>query len=264
MERLVEATDAAEAGGERNIGHGQIGLVDELLGEENAARLRHRDRCSAEVLLEETSQLAPRQTKGLGQHFNITIVEGARLDQRQRPRHRGRAAMPNGDVWRELGPASQAGPKTGRLGGGGGEVVADVLPVWTRRADRPAIDAGRLNGGEDPPIEAGIVGREGVVAGGDVNLHAGIIGAASPSVSRFSDISTIARFAVIQRWLAAPISATAGHPSRPPHATCVPYLPARHATSGAISVNIHTPRSCHPSSSAITTPGSAQARPLPR
>ena len=43
VEGLVEATEASEAGGERDFCHGHLGFVDELLGEENAAGLRDGD-----------------------------------------------------------------------------------------------------------------------------------------------------------------------------------------------------------------------------
>jgi hypothetical protein len=44
LERIVEAAQAAEPGGERDLGHRQIALVDQPLGEVQAARLRHRER----------------------------------------------------------------------------------------------------------------------------------------------------------------------------------------------------------------------------
>ena len=43
-ERIVEAAQAAKAGGERDLCHWQIALVDQSLGEVQAARLRDRER----------------------------------------------------------------------------------------------------------------------------------------------------------------------------------------------------------------------------
>ena len=52
LESLVEPAHAAEARCHRHLGHGQAGLLDQLLGEQHAPRLRDRDRRGAEVLAE--------------------------------------------------------------------------------------------------------------------------------------------------------------------------------------------------------------------
>ena len=46
----IETANRAESRGERNLMHGQRGLVDQFLGEMQTARLRHRDRSCAEVM----------------------------------------------------------------------------------------------------------------------------------------------------------------------------------------------------------------------
>jgi hypothetical protein len=51
-ERFVEAPDAAESGCEGDFGHGHLGFVDELLGEEDTAGLRYSDWGGSEVLME--------------------------------------------------------------------------------------------------------------------------------------------------------------------------------------------------------------------
>jgi hypothetical protein len=43
-ERLIESANAAEPRGKRDLRHRQARLVNKLLGEENAAGLRHRNR----------------------------------------------------------------------------------------------------------------------------------------------------------------------------------------------------------------------------
>src|SRR5690606_29098245 len=54
-------------------------------------------------------------------------------------------------------------------------------------ADRPAVDAGGLHPGEQPPVEAGVPGADGAVAGVVVHIHAGSIMRLPPNVRRFSD-----------------------------------------------------------------------------
>jgi hypothetical protein len=41
---LIESPQAAEAGRQRNFRHGHLRFMNQLLGEEYAARLRHGDR----------------------------------------------------------------------------------------------------------------------------------------------------------------------------------------------------------------------------
>jgi hypothetical protein len=58
LEGVVEAAKAAEARRAGDVDHAHVGLVDELFREEQTAGLRHRDRRSAEVSLEESPELA--------------------------------------------------------------------------------------------------------------------------------------------------------------------------------------------------------------
>lgn len=58
LKRLMKTADAAEAGGEGNVRHGHAGLVDELFGKQHAPGLGHGDGRRAEVLKEQSSELA--------------------------------------------------------------------------------------------------------------------------------------------------------------------------------------------------------------
>jgi hypothetical protein len=60
-----------------------------------------------------------------------------------------------------------------------------------RRANRPAVDAGGFDAHEQPPIEAGIAGRNRAVAGDAVHIHHAILVHSSRHVSRFSDITIL-------------------------------------------------------------------------
>jgi hypothetical protein len=63
----IETPQAAEARGQRDLGDRQRGFGQQLLGEQQATRTVHADRCGAEALHEQASQLpladvdAPRQ-----------------------------------------------------------------------------------------------------------------------------------------------------------------------------------------------------------
>ena len=166
LKRLVEAADAAEAGGEGDLGHRQLGLVDELLGQQHAAGLRDGDRRGAEMLLEQPPQMALADAEPLGESIERRLVERAELDQRQRARHGVGGAAPGAEIGRGLGPAAQAGAEAGFLCRGGGRKEGHILFARrARRADRPAIDAGRLHAGEEPAVEARIALRDGAIAG---------------------------------------------------------------------------------------------------
>ena len=65
-EGLVEAPHAAKAGGQCDRRHGQLRVVDELLGEQHAPCLRDRVGRCTQVLREQPTQLAPAHAQALG------------------------------------------------------------------------------------------------------------------------------------------------------------------------------------------------------
>ncbi len=91
----------------------------------------------------------------------------------------------------QLGPATQAGPKSCALGLCGQREEAAVLASRrTHLADWPAIDAGRRHAGEKATIEALVVRQQrqvtGVVGIDGIGLrHARIVPAASARTGRF-------------------------------------------------------------------------------
>jgi hypothetical protein len=84
LEGLVEAADAAEAGGHRHLGHGQASLMDQLLGQQHPAGLRHRHRRGAEMLAEQAAQLPFADAQPVGEALDIGRVQRAGLDQGER------------------------------------------------------------------------------------------------------------------------------------------------------------------------------------
>jgi hypothetical protein len=153
----VESTNTAEAGSESNVGHRQLGFVDQLLGEKEAPGLCDGDRRCTEVLAEETREMPRTDIKSCGKLVNAALVEKAGIDQGQCPRHRVRCAEPSRRARGSLGTAAKTRPKTGLRSRCGAGKVADVLGLRGRcRADWPAVDAGCRHANEEAPVEASI------------------------------------------------------------------------------------------------------------
>src|SRR5688572_30043264 len=73
---------------------------------------------------------------------------------------------------RQFGPAAQAGPETGAFRLGRMAEEAAVLALrGPHPADRPAIDAGRGDAGEEAAVEARVAGFQGQVAGVGLQAH---------------------------------------------------------------------------------------------
>jgi hypothetical protein len=87
QESFVESADAAEPCGEGDLGHRQMGFVDELLGEQNAAGLGNSDRRCAKMLAEQAPELPLTHTQSTSQGINTSLVQGAELNQRQGARY---------------------------------------------------------------------------------------------------------------------------------------------------------------------------------
>ena len=171
-EHLVETPDAAETRRHRDVHHREPGFVNELLGEQYAAGLRHRDRRCAQVLVEQTSELPLAEAQARGERVHAGVVQCAELDQRQRARHAVRRAVPGGQLRRRLGTAAQAGTEPRRLRGGGGPEEPHVLTLRrSRRADRTAVDPRRRHPAEEDAVEARVPRADRAVAGVGVEIH---------------------------------------------------------------------------------------------
>jgi len=157
VERVVEAPDAAEARGQRDLGHGQRRLVQQALREVQPARLGDDDRGGTDVLNEQAMQVPRADPDARGERADGRLVQRAVVDQLQRPPHHGRGAEPGRRARRRLRPAAQARPVAGLGGGGGGRVVTDVRGLRAgHRTDRTAVDARGGHRDEELPVEAGI------------------------------------------------------------------------------------------------------------
>ena len=112
-EGLVEAAHAAEARGQRHLGHRQARVVHQLLGEQHAPRLGDGDRRGAEMLLEQPPQLAAADAQPLGQRLDVGIA-------RRRARPRRSAPARGSPCWpcraRRRGRARSRAGSAGRAG----------------------------------------------------------------------------------------------------------------------------------------------------
>ena len=156
-EGLVETPETSIAGGERDVGERQVRFRDQLLGEKQPPCFSDDDGWNADVLQEETPQVAIGQSETIGQLRGGTVVERAFVDQAQGPIHRARTAGRRRKIGRNFRAATQAGPVSRRLSGGG---VRKELYVAPQRcpcgANRPAENSGGPHGSEKQSVEPGV------------------------------------------------------------------------------------------------------------
>ena len=104
----VELAQAAEPGRERDLGHGQVGVVEEPTREVDPGRARQPVRRHAQLLLEEPAQVAGRDTEPRAEVGLARVIEGAVHDQaygaadelRSRPGHGSAASGTGGSACR--------------------------------------------------------------------------------------------------------------------------------------------------------------------
>ena len=168
----VEAAQAGKAAHQRDLRDRQIGVGQQLLGREQAARLQVLQGRHTELRLEDAPQVAvahaqarrqPRHAGRLGAGA-FRVVQPLRGLARQ---HRaGVLRGPDQRLWRQFGPAAQAGPEAGGFGlRRVAEETAVLAPRRAHLADRAAVDAGGGDAGEEAPVEARVVRRQRAVAG---------------------------------------------------------------------------------------------------
>src|SRR5712691_3314843 len=118
-------------------------------------------------------EMASAHAQAFGQLRDAVFLQRPLGDQAQGPTHRGRGAVPGGCSRCGLGPAAKAGPKARGHGFFGGPEKPDVDALsGRRRADRPAIDPGREDADEEPPIEPRVSSEARPVTDSRVQFHA--------------------------------------------------------------------------------------------
>ena len=186
-EERIEPADAGEAAGGRDLDQRQARLGEQLLGQQQPARLGQRDRRDAELLPDRPAELSRAEAQLAGQALQASlVVQGPGLDpgrgQPGGPPHRIHRRVPRG----QLGPAPQARPEPRVLRQCGvREEPAAIAARRPRGTDRPAVDLRGRHPHEEEPVEPHVAGGQGTIAGLGVDSHEGTIRAATIQSRRF-------------------------------------------------------------------------------
>ncbi len=136
----VHVAGRLEPRGRCDARHRQIGVVEQSTGEVGSTRPRDLARCRADVLREQTSQVARAHTEPQGERVLDLGVEGAVGDETQRAAHELGRVDPTG-LGLAIGPALQARPEPVGLGRRRVGVRARVAAQRPATAPEPAVDA---------------------------------------------------------------------------------------------------------------------------
>ncbi|EAU63711.1 fibrillar collagen chain FAp1 alpha [Stigmatella aurantiaca DW4/3-1] len=162
---IIEPAKALEARRGRHAAQGQPGLGDELLGHQQPPVAGHRLGVRAQVPHEDPVKLPCPHAQPRRELSHRALVQGAFIDQLQRPGHACLGSRPRGRPRGRLRTAAQAGAIAHGLGGGRAGNEGTVLPLRRPRgAHGTAIDAGRLDADEEAAVEPGIPPHKGPVA----------------------------------------------------------------------------------------------------
>ena len=193
--KLVEAADAAEPGGERDLAERQFAGVDQRHCRREALGLGDRDRRRPEMLAEQSPDLTLAEAELIAECLDADpdpgdLVEPAGVDQIERAAYARRRAGPRRAARRGIGTAAfaRAIALRDRFAGSADEhhVLCERRP---RRAHRAAKDAGRADTDEERPVGGRITHRHRSVADGGVEggVHGHDLSRSRVSVWRFSD-----------------------------------------------------------------------------
>ena len=159
-DRVVELTHAGEPGRECNVGHRELGRLDQQPGRLGPLGARQGERPGPQLGHEDPLELAVAVVEPRRQPAHAVAVDDAVGDEPHGPRHHVGALVPLGRPGAGVGAAAHAGAEPRRLRGRRGRVEAHVGPLRGHGgAARPAVDAGRRDGGEEPAVEASVLGR---------------------------------------------------------------------------------------------------------
>ena len=154
---VVELANAAESGGEGDVGHREIGRLDQDSSGLGTLRPGERERSGAELVGQQPVEVAAAVPEMLGQPRHALTVDEAVGDQAHRPSDEIAAQVPLGRAGRGVGATALAGPEAELLGSGGRAVELDVGALrGDRRAAGSAIDTGRSHGDVEPAVEPGV------------------------------------------------------------------------------------------------------------
>ena len=162
---VVALAHAGEAGGEGDVGDGEVGRLEQDARRLAALGPGQGERAGAHLGGDEAVELAGAVAEPAGQALDALAVDDAVADQPHGAGHDVGPDVPLGRARRGVGPAAQAGPEAGLLGGRRGGVEAHVLALGRAgRAAGAAVDPGRGDGAEELAVEAGVLALRRLVA----------------------------------------------------------------------------------------------------
>jgi hypothetical protein len=137
--RAVEVPHTAEARRERDLGDGEVGVVQETSCEMGASRVCQLRRGDTHVVAEQPAEVTRRHVQPPPEGGFITVVERAGDDQLHRAADKLRCVR--GDVAdHSVRPASQTRPVAGRFGRGRQLEGGHVLGAGSCATSRAAVD----------------------------------------------------------------------------------------------------------------------------
>src|SRR6266403_5843497 len=190
FEQGVETPHAAEAAGKGDLRQAQPGFAEQALRQQQPLRLRQLDRRYPELGLGHPPQVAvadPERRReiadfGAGKCVLFDAGDG-RADQ---PAYR----IDRREARRALRPASQARPESRAFRGRCTGIEAHIAALRrTRRANWTAINAGRRDGHEKPPVESTVAGAHRTKTSIGIEFHGCRIAKTGSEYSPFSDLN---------------------------------------------------------------------------
>src|SRR5207253_1854110 len=164
--RVVELPDALEAGGERDSRERQLGRLDQHARGLRPLGAGNRKRTGAELTEQQPVEMALTDGEPARQSGDAVAIDGPIRNQPHRAADEVAAHVPFRGTRRSVRAAALAGTIAGELRRSRRGVERHVLALGPhrRRAARPAVDAGRPDGGDEPAVEARVAAFDGSVA----------------------------------------------------------------------------------------------------
>src|SRR5258706_3419794 len=153
----VEPPHGAKAPSDRDLRHGQVVLVDELLGQVETASLCNSAWRCPQVTQKQAPKMARAHSEVPGQGFHAPIFQTRLAAQPQGSRNRILCAGTSASSRRGFRAATQARTKTGfRCSSGARKVPHIFFLRRTRAADRTAVNPRAQHADKELPVEARI------------------------------------------------------------------------------------------------------------
>lgn len=161
---VVEPSDRAETSGKGDFRHRKTGFENQLSREIEPCRVMQLLGCAPERSIEEPSEMPRRDAQLISKRLFGIVFQPALRNEPHCPLHRGAGPDPSRRTGSRLGTAPQTGPISGCFGSLCRREELDILALGSSRADRTAIDAGRLHGHKKPSVETGVSCQHRLIA----------------------------------------------------------------------------------------------------